>query len=80
MIEFPAPLTPRAAHILRRAGDEARAHGAKDYIGVEHIVLAVLTEKESVPAQVLAKEGIAEQFREALEAVLNSPGYQGSPR
>lgn len=73
--EFPAPLTPRARRILQRAGQEAEDRGATNFIGVEHIFLAILSDDGSVPVQVLARLGLIKQVRQALEEVLSSDGY-----
>jgi hypothetical protein len=50
LVEFPTELTPRATRILHAAAEEAEFAGARGYIGVEHIFLAILREGESVPA------------------------------
>ncbi|MGE5454559.1 MAG: ATP-dependent Clp protease ATP-binding subunit [Methylocystaceae bacterium] len=46
------PITPRAKKVLNLAFDEARLQGV-NYVGTEHLLLAVLREEESVAAQVL---------------------------
>lgn len=71
-VEFPVPLTPRAEAILRRAADEARSVGATDYIGVEHIFLAIAREGESVPASLMRRFGILDTLESALEQYLVS--------
>lgn len=48
----PLPFTPQAKRVLELAAEEARALG-HPYIGTEHILLGLLSEKDSVAAQVL---------------------------
>lgn len=75
-ITFPANLTPRAKRILERAAQEAKQMGAEDFIGVEHIFLAILADPHALPTQVMARLGAVEDARRELETVLNSEGYQ----
>jgi ATP-dependent Clp protease ATP-binding subunit ClpA len=74
-IEFPVELTPRAVAILRQAATEARAVGASDFIGVEHIFLAIVKNEGAVSTQVLNKLGVTEQVIQELESVLSSERY-----
>jgi ATP-dependent Clp protease ATP-binding subunit ClpC len=48
----PLPFTPQAKRVLELAAEEARALG-HPYIGTEHILLGLLSEQDSVAAQVL---------------------------
>jgi len=48
----PLPFTPQAKRVLELASEEARALG-HPYIGTEHILLGLLSEHDSVAAQVL---------------------------
>ncbi len=48
----PLPFTPQAKKVLELAAEEARALG-HPYIGTEHILLGLLSEQDSVAAQVL---------------------------
>ena len=48
----PLPFTPQAKRVLELASEEARALG-HPYIGTEHILLGLLSENDSVAAQVL---------------------------
>jgi hypothetical protein len=76
-MRFPVQLTPRARDMLRRAVVEARKVGATDFIGVEHIALAMLRDGDSVPTQVIDRLGYAEAILSELEAVLRSDDYLG---
>jgi hypothetical protein len=79
-IEFPVKLTPRARRILEAAPVEARGVGADDFVGVEHIFLAILNEARSVPVQVLNRLGFTDQIRTALEELLQSEEYRTPSR
>ena len=48
----PLPFTPQAKKVLELAHEEARALG-HPYIGTEHVLLGLLSEQDSVAAQVL---------------------------
>ena len=71
-IEFPVNLTPRARRILAASAEEAEYAGAADYIGVEHIFLAILREGESLPAQVVARLGFTRTIADELERTIRS--------
>ena len=45
----PADMTPRTKKIIESAAVEAQQSGV-GYIGTEHLLLAILTERENVPA------------------------------
>lgn len=51
------PITPRAKKVLNLAFDEARLQGV-NYVGTEHLLLAVLREEESLASQVLTSMGV----------------------
>ena len=50
--------TPRYRAVLEGAVTEARRRG-HSYVGVEHLMLAILDEGESVPAVALRHRGLA---------------------
>jgi predicted enzyme related to lactoylglutathione lyase len=66
------PFTPRAKKILELSLREALER-ADDYIGAEHLLIALLREGEGVAAQVLANLGAD------LERVRNAVGAKPSP-
>ncbi len=69
-------LTPRAKRVIELAIDEAR-HLGHNYIGTEHLLLGLLSEKEGVAAQVLDSLGITlERARAEIVHFLS----QGMPR
>lgn len=58
--------------IIALAVDEARKLGHR-YVGTEHLVLALLAQEKSIPAQVLHKEGVAaDHLRERILGMLRS--------
>jgi Clp amino terminal domain, pathogenicity island component len=61
------PLTPRARKVLKRTQREARALG-HNYVGTEHILLAVTGETEGLAARLLAAQGVG--YPEAREAIV----------
>ncbi len=68
------PFTKRAEKILKSAYVEADRHKS-DIIGTEHLLLALVKEKEGLAAQILKSFGVAyEAVNEELERIL-----QGSP-
>lgn len=76
------PITPRAKKVFNLAFDEARLQGV-NYVGTEHLLLAVLREEEGTAGQVLLSMGVKlEEVREQVMALLggdNQNNYnQGS--
>ena len=51
------PITPRVKKVFNTAFDEARLQGV-NYVGTEHLLLAILREEESVAGQVLLSMGV----------------------
>src|ERR1043165_7991403 len=79
----PLPFTPQAKRVLELASEEARALG-HPYIGTEHILLGLLSEQDSVAAQVLINldlklEDVRSEILDLLGAsdVSNLPGEKG---
>jgi ATP-dependent Clp protease ATP-binding subunit ClpA len=70
--------TPRYRRILRDAEEIARglSHG---YVGVEHLFLAVIRDRDAVPTQVLSESADLGQLETALLALLDSDGYRAGP-
>lgn len=65
-------LTPRARDVLAEAARQANRLG-QNFIGVEHLVLAVLDEGQSIPAQVIESMGLTESLRAQLHEIISSP-------
>ncbi len=73
------PFTPRAKKILELALRESLALH-HDYIGTEHILLAVLREGEGVGAELLQEQGIDEQkARGVVIALLARQSFEADP-
>jgi ATP-dependent Clp protease ATP-binding subunit ClpC len=51
------PITPRAKKVFNLAFDEARLQGV-NYVGTEHLLLALLREEEGLASQVLLSMGV----------------------
>ncbi|HWP98343.1 MAG TPA: ATP-dependent Clp protease ATP-binding subunit [Syntrophomonadaceae bacterium] len=83
------PITPRAKKVFNLAFDEARLQGV-NYVGTEHLLLAVLREEEGVAGQVLVGMGVKlDDVREQVMILLggdvqpnynNGNNYQESPQ
>lgn len=70
------PITPRAKKVLNLAFDEARLQGV-NYVGTEHLLLAILREEESVAAQVLTVMGVRlDDVRAQVWELLGADGGQ----
>ncbi len=64
------PITPRAKKVFNTAFDEARLQGV-NYVGTEHLLLAILREEEGVASQVLLAMGVKlEDLREQVILLL----------
>jgi ATP-dependent Clp protease ATP-binding subunit ClpA len=67
--------TPRYEQILDAAANIARSRG-DIHVGVEHLMLAILSDADSVPTQELCALGIDPQtIAAALDTTMRSPGY-----
>jgi ATP-dependent Clp protease ATP-binding subunit ClpA len=66
--------TPRAARILEAAETTSRQWRHR-HVGVEHLMLAMVEEGQSVPAQVLRDLGVLEATRDELRQIMASQGY-----
>ena len=62
------PFTPRSKKVLELSLREARSLGS-DYIGTEHILLALLREGDGVAAQVLVGAGV--DVNQARQQIIN---------
>ena len=76
------PITPRAKKIFNLAFDEARLQRV-NYVGTEHLLLALIREEEGVAGQVLISMGVGlDQVREQVMLLLGgdvSAGYNVNP-
>ncbi|NLG33265.1 MAG: ATP-dependent Clp protease ATP-binding subunit, partial [Syntrophomonadaceae bacterium] len=70
------PITPRAKKVFNLAFDEARLQGV-NYVGTEHLLLAILREEEGVAGQVLISMGIKlDEVRQQVMLFLGGEAYQ----
>jgi len=69
------PFTPRAKKVLELSIDEARLHN-HNYVGTEHLLLALIREGEGVAARVLGELGIDHEGvkREVMKALGGGEG------
>lgn len=74
-----ATMTPRSTGVLRMAADRASQLG-HDYVGTEHILLAILDDTGGVASSVVVELGVADSIRERLLSTLESPLYQTACR
>ncbi|HOB11909.1 MAG TPA: ATP-dependent Clp protease ATP-binding subunit [Syntrophomonadaceae bacterium] len=76
------PVTPRAKKVFNLAFDEARLQGV-NYVGTEHLLLALLREEEGVAGQVLTSMGVRlDQLRQQVMTLLGGdiqPNPHGIP-
>ncbi|MDD2585175.1 MAG: ATP-dependent Clp protease ATP-binding subunit, partial [Syntrophomonadaceae bacterium] len=70
------PVTPRAKKVFNLAFDEARLQGV-NYVGTEHLLLALVREEEGVGGQVLMSMGI--RLDEVREQVITLLGGEIPP-
>jgi ATP-dependent Clp protease ATP-binding subunit ClpC len=73
------PITPRAKKVFNLAFDEARLQGV-NYVGTEHLLLALLREEEGVAGQVLMSMSLKlDEVREQVIILLGGdpPSNQG---
>jgi ATP-dependent Clp protease ATP-binding subunit ClpC len=72
------PFTPRAKKVLELSIDEARMHN-HNYVGTEHLLLALIREGEGVAARVLTELGADHERvkREVMKALGASAGRTG---
>lgn len=71
----PAP-TPRYRRMLENSVGVAREMG-NSYVGVEHLFLAIIRDRDSVPTQALARLIDLGQLEAGLLGEIASPSYAG---
>jgi hypothetical protein len=64
--------TPRARAVIAASQDEARAAG-HNYVGTEHILLALLTQPEGLAAKALAASVTPDSVRAAISEAVGPP-------
>jgi hypothetical protein len=73
---WPSP-TPRYAKILDASAGLAREMG-HSYLGVEHLFLAIMQDRDAVPTQALARIADIHEVEANLRDEMASPGYAGA--
>lgn len=68
------PLTPRTERVLAAAVEDARSRG-HDYLGTEHLQMALAKERDGIAGQVLEVLGSRRDVVSKLEEIMNSAGY-----
>jgi ATP-dependent Clp protease ATP-binding subunit ClpA len=68
------PLTPRAKRTLREAARIARQWG-HDYVGTEHLMLALLADPNGIGGGTVHRLGSADALRAEIERILDTDGY-----
>ncbi|MFE7747194.1 Clp protease N-terminal domain-containing protein [Nocardia sp. NPDC057455] len=67
--------TPRFEQVVEAAADIARGRG-DEYVGVEHLMLAILAAPDTVPTLELHALGIdPRRIAAAIETTMREPGY-----
>jgi ATP-dependent Clp protease ATP-binding subunit ClpA len=74
MTDRTPPLTPRMQRTLERAGDFARARH-HDYLGTEHMLLAILEDPEGIAGGVIHRLGFAMAIHDEVVRLIESDGY-----
>lgn len=72
--------TPRLQQILATAAEDAATHG-RSYIGVEHVMLAIVGDRDAVPTQVMQAMGLnVDQIAAEITATMQTEGYKTPSR
>lgn len=79
MAEEPVRLTPRMKRTLTHANELARARG-HDYLGTEHMLLALLDDPRGIAGQVIHRLGYAAAIRDEVIRIIESDGYASSSK
>ena len=79
MTEEIPTLTPRMKRTISRAGELAQARG-HDYLGTEHLILALIEDPNGIAGGVIERLGCAAAIRDEVVRIIESDGYsRGSP-
>lgn len=64
--------------IVARAEADATARG-HDYLGTEHLLVALASDRDGIAGRVLEQLGIADQAIERVREIMDSPGFNRRP-
>lgn len=67
--------TPRVEETLARAAQLATAMG-HNYVGTEHLLLALVDDPDGIAGQVLNRAGRAQSLRQELQSIIDDPLYR----
>jgi ATP-dependent Clp protease ATP-binding subunit ClpC len=76
MTEDTPPLTPRMKRTMRRASELAAARG-HDYLGTEHLILALIDDPNGIAGGVMHRLACAGAVRDEVTRIIESDGYSG---
>jgi ATP-dependent Clp protease ATP-binding subunit ClpC len=74
MTEDTPALTPRMKHTMSHAGELARARG-HDYLGTEHLILALIEDSDGIAGLVMKRLGCAAAVRDEVIRIIESDSY-----
>lgn len=66
--------TPRVLNTLSAAEKQAREWG-HDYVGTEHLLVALLNDSDGIAGRVLSEVGVSDTVRSRIEDIVKSDGY-----
>ena len=67
----PLPLTPRVQNIMSGAQEIARRRG-HDYVGTEHVIVAMIEDGDGIAASVMKHLGCAKAIRDTFNRLLDT--------
>jgi ATP-dependent Clp protease ATP-binding subunit ClpA len=73
-VEIQPRPTPRVEQTLKRAGSEAARRG-HDYLGTEHLLLAIIADPDGIAGRVLRDLGVDELAAERVREIMDSQAY-----
>jgi ATP-dependent Clp protease ATP-binding subunit ClpA len=66
--------THRVKRIIVAAEEEATSRG-HDYLGTEHLLIALADDRDGIAGRILEELGVADQAITRVREILESPGY-----
>jgi ATP-dependent Clp protease ATP-binding subunit ClpA len=66
--------TPRVQRIIDAAEEEATSLG-HNYLGTEHLLIALADDRDGIAGRVLYELGVADEAITRVREILESPGY-----
>jgi ATP-dependent Clp protease ATP-binding subunit ClpA len=72
-------LTPRLQHTMSHAAELALARG-HEYLGTEHVILALIDDPNGIAGGVLHRLGYADAVRAEVTRIIESDGYKTPSR